>query len=58
MEDTYYIVSDGSIMDIESFILYTLHLKKENKHFVFTEWFSKDDFSDIDIYNHLTKMLE
>ncbi|WP_187774958.1 hypothetical protein [Pedobacter sp. BS3] len=56
MEGMYYIGSDGSLIDMESFISYVLDLERMNEHFVFIEWFCEDDFSDIEIYNYLENL--
>ncbi len=58
MEDMYYIVSDGSLMDIESFISYVYCLKRVIASFSFTEWFCEDDFSDKEAYNYLKNLFQ
>lgn len=53
MEENYYITSDGSIMEIESFVTYIYHLKSTVTHFSFCEWFCEADFSDFETYDYL-----
>ena len=58
MEDMYYIVSDGCIMEMESFISYVYYLKRTITPFSFTEWFCEDGFSSPDAFNYIKEILE
>lgn len=58
MEDIYYIVSDGSVMEMESFIGYVYYLQRTMASFSFTDWFCEDDFSSADAFNYVKEIFE
>lgn len=54
----FYLVSDGSNMDLSDFIIYVEYLKSSVCEFDFNDWFDESDFSSPKVYITIKKLLQ